>query len=170
MVAALATVPLAVFLVTTREEDVLGALYEMVFGSPDLGPVRFETLDRDGRRNDALACPPGYCRAPADFDPGVYAAKAEELREIMTRYILLQPRTVPLFRSVMGANSPVDRYLQRSRLMQFPDTINIQYIELSETTSTVAIYSRSQIGRSDFGVNLARIRQWTDRSALGFTP
>ena len=59
-----------------------------------------------------------------------------------------------------------DRYLQRSRLMSFPDTIDVRFIAIDNDRSTLAIYSRSQIGRSDFGVNLERIRLWTNSAMV----
>jgi len=51
-----------------------------LFGPPDLGPVEFETLARRTTPNDALACPPGVCRAQSDLTPPEYAVTAAELR------------------------------------------------------------------------------------------
>jgi len=51
-------------------------------------------------------------------------------------------------------------YIQRSALMQFPDSITVRFISLGKNQSTLAIYSRSHYGYSDFGVNEARIRKW----------
>jgi uncharacterized protein (DUF1499 family) len=154
-------------LVTSKEESLLAAFYEMVFGSPDLGPVDFETFIRSSRPNTALACPAGFCaHAKADFDPGVYALSEEALRAAFTQYALSQPGVIPVYRHAQPGLPTQDRYIQRSALMQFPDTIDVRFITLSETTSTLAIYSRSQIGHSDLGVNLKRIRQWTQKSVL----
>jgi hypothetical protein len=148
---------------TTREESVLAALYETMFGSPDLGPVDFETFRRGSRPNTALACPSGFCRgATADFDPGVHAGSDEDLRRRFAEFALAQPRVVPVYR-LDGPGRPLqDRYVQRSERMSFPDTIDVRFIALSDATSTLAIYSRSQIGYRDFGVNLTRIRAWTE--------
>ncbi|MGL4634717.1 MAG: DUF1499 domain-containing protein [Beijerinckiaceae bacterium] len=167
--AALATCLLIIStaLLTSKEEFLLAAFYEMVFGSPDLGPVDFETFTRSTRPNTALACPAGLCRnAKADFDPGVYNVSEEALRDAFTRHALAQPGVIPVYRHAQPGLPTQDRYVQRSKLMQFPDTIDIRFIALSDNTSTLAIYSRSQIGHSDFGVNLARIRQWTQKSVL----
>ncbi len=56
-----------------------------------------------------------------------------------------------------------DRFLARTTYMRWPDTINVQYVDLGDGRSTLAILSRSQIGRSDFGVNEARVRDWIGR-------
>ncbi len=53
-----------------------------------------------------------------------------------------------------------DRYLVRTRLMRFPDTVVVQVFDRGQDGSTLALYSRSQIGRSDFGVNRRRIERW----------
>jgi uncharacterized protein (DUF1499 family) len=149
----------ATALLASKEEFLLAALYETVFGSPDLGPVDFETFQRGTRPNTALACPPAFCRnATPDFDPGVYSGTDEELRQRFTQFVLSQPRVIPVYRHAQPGLPTQDRYVQRSALMQYPDTIDIRFIALSDTTSTLAIYSRSQIGHSDFGVNLARIK------------
>jgi uncharacterized protein (DUF1499 family) len=52
------------------------------------------------------------------------------------------------------------RILQHTRLMRFPDTIDIEVLPAAGTQSTLAIYSRSLIGHGDLGVNRARIERW----------
>lgn len=56
-------------------------------------------------------------------------------------------------------------YAQRSRWMRYPDYISIRFLDSSEGGATFAIFSRSRFGRSDLGVNLARIKIWI--KALG---
>jgi len=53
-----------------------------------------------------------------------------------------------------------ERYVQRSALLGFSDTVVLRYIEQPEGRSTLAMYSRSQLGRSDLGVNKARLERW----------
>jgi uncharacterized protein (DUF1499 family) len=53
-----------------------------------------------------------------------------------------------------------DRFIARTRLMRYPDTINVRFHDLGEGRSSLSLYSRSQIGRSDFGVNRARLEGW----------
>ena len=55
----------------------------------------------------------------------------------------------------------VDRYVQRTRVLKFPDTIVVHYVDLEVgERSTLAIYSRSPLGYSDLGANRARIARW----------
>jgi hypothetical protein len=152
-----------VFVATTKEESVLAAAYELVFGSPDMGAVEFEVFTRGSKPNTALACPAGFCKnAPSDFVPPVYPVSEEKLRALITAKVLAEPDTSPVYRHASPGLPTQDRYIQRTPLMRFPDTINIRFIPLTENTSTLAIFSRSQLGHSDMGVNLARIRRWTD--------
>jgi uncharacterized protein (DUF1499 family) len=54
-------------------------------------------------------------------------------------------------------------YVQRSRVLRFPDVITVQLIPLGPDRSTLAVYSRSRYGRSDFGVNRRRVEDWLTR-------
>jgi uncharacterized protein (DUF1499 family) len=47
--------------------------------------------------------------------------------------------------------------------MRFPDTVDALVVGRGEGRSTVALYSRSQVGYSDLGVNRARIARWLER-------
>ena len=47
------------------------------------------------------------------------------------------------------------RYVQRSALMGFPDTIVVRFFDRAGGRSTLALYSRSQLGHVDMGVNRA---------------
>ena len=135
--------------------------YAWVFGKPDLGPVDFSKLRRRVTPNDALACRPEICRdAPADFVPPVFPVDGERLRAIVAAVATSEPRTDLIFSARWDTQ---DRYLARSRVMRFPDTIDALVVGQREGHSTVALYSRSQIGLSDFGVNRSRISRWLDR-------
>jgi uncharacterized protein (DUF1499 family) len=130
------------------------------FGPADLGPVAFETLQRRTTPNDALACPPDICRAPADLAAPVFAVSAAELRQAFGRVIASEPDVTQAGSGVLG-----ERYIQRSRWLRFPDTIEVRYIARGEARSTIALYSRSQLGRGDLGVNRARIARWLEKLA-----
>ena len=129
------------------------------FGNPDLGPVEFQTLTRRTSPNDALACPPNFCEAKRDLSPPTFAMNARELRKTMAEVLKLEPR---LIRVHSDDETLTDRYVQRTALLQFPDTIVVRYLVRPQEHSTLAIYSRSKIGYSDLGANRARIERWMD--------
>jgi len=58
----------------------------------------------------------------------------------------------------------------RSRLMRYPDTVVARIYGAGPGRSMLGLYSRSQIGYSDMGMNRARIERWLaaidDRVAL----
>lgn len=126
-----------------------------LFGPPDLGPVTFETLERRPVPNDALACPAELCQTRSDLSPPVFAVSAQALQAAMARVIASEPDVELAERRPLS-----ERYIQRTRWLRFPDTIVVRYISQSEGTSTLALYSRSQIGKGDLGVNKARIARW----------
>ena len=127
------------------------------FGPPDLGPVAFETLERWTTPNDALVCPPHLCKARSDLVPPLFAVDANGLRAAMAKVIASEPRIALVHTNDAGLT---ERYVQRSALLGFPDTVVVRYIEQPEGRSTLAMYSRSQLGRSDLGVNKARLERW----------
>ena len=128
-----------------------------LFGPPDLGPVAFETLERRTTPNDALACPPDVCQAASDVTPPEFAVSAADLRAAFAKVIAAEPRITAV---ASDDATLTDRYIQRSALMGYPDTIVVKFFDLPEGRSTIALYSRSQLGHGDMGVNRARIERW----------
>jgi uncharacterized protein (DUF1499 family) len=128
-----------------------------LFGPSDLGTVNFETLKRRTSPNDALACPSGLCAAKSDVAPPVFAVSAPELMKAFAKVIASEPLVTQVASDESGFNA---RYVQRTKIMRFPDTVNVRFIDLGDGRSTIALYSRSQLGESDFGVNRARIERW----------
>jgi uncharacterized protein (DUF1499 family) len=133
-----------------------------LFGPPDLGPVTFETLERRSTPNDALACPPGICKAQSDLTPPEYETSAKSLRYWFGKAIAAEPRLTAI---VSDDAALTDRYIQRSALMRYPDTIVVQFFDRPGGRSTLALYSRSQLGSSDLGVNRARLERWLAKLA-----
>jgi uncharacterized protein (DUF1499 family) len=130
-----------------------------LFGSPDLGPVEFATLRRRATPNDALICPRDICpQAQIDAEPPVFPVPGARLRSLVSEVALAEPGT-----SLLDRGPQQDRYLVRTRFMRFPDTVIVQVFDRGQDSSTVALYSRSQIGSSDFGVNRRRIERWVAR-------
>lgn len=133
--------------------------WQGLFGSSDLGPVEFATLKRRSTPNDALICPSAVCpQARPDAEPPVFPISGDRLRSLVSDVALAEPGT-----TLIDRGEEQDRYLVRTRLMRFPDTVVVQVFDRGQDSSTLALYSRSQIGRSDFGVNRRRIERWVAR-------
>jgi uncharacterized protein (DUF1499 family) len=62
------------------------------------------------------------------------------------------PRTTVLAGSVASGSVT---YITRSRVLGFPD-----YTTLQQSGDNVLVFARSRFGRSDLGVNRARVAQW----------
>ncbi len=154
VVAAAAIAILAAFLIAGPER-IWG-----LFGPPDLGPVNFETLKRRSSPNDSLACPQNLCIAKSDVTPPLFAVSAPELEKAFAKVIASEPRVEQVASDDGGLTQ---RYVQRTKIMRFPDTIVVRFIDLGDGRSTIALYSRSQLGESDFGVNHARIERWLEK-------
>lgn len=131
------------------------------FGPADLGSVTFEGLKRDPKPNQALICPANLCSSESvDQDSPVYAVAADRLREELLKSL---EEEADLERVDNKADLLKLRFVQRTEWMRFPDTIRVAILPIDENTSTLAIYSQSQIGESDFGVNLERTNRWLSR-------
>lgn len=154
VVAAAAIAILAAFLIVGP--DRIWAL----FGPADLGPVNFETLKRRTSPNDSLACPQNICSAKSDVTPPIFAVSAPELEEAFAKVIASERNVEQVSANDSGF---AQRYVQRTKIMRFPDTVVVRFIDLGDGRSTIALYSRSQLGESDFGVNRARIERWLEK-------
>jgi len=131
-------------------------IWSLIFGDPDLGAVDFPTLVRRTQPNDALICPRDHCpNAVVDREPPVWPVAAEHLRSIVSAVARGQPGT-----TILDERGAQTRYLVRSRLLRFPDTVNVDIVGRGENRATLALYSRSQIGRTDFGTNRRRLERW----------
>jgi uncharacterized protein (DUF1499 family) len=126
-------------------------------GAPlDVGPVDWATLTRQGRRNDALVCPSGHCpNAMPDQEAKIYAMPPDQLLARVTDIVRAESNT-----RALDSASGRARFIQYTRLMRFPDTIDVEALSAANGQSTLAIYSRSLVGRKDFGVNGARVERW----------
>ena len=86
-----------------------------------------------------------------------FMGSAQDLRLAFGKAISGEPRLV----QVAGDDTSLTyRYVQRSWLMRYPDTVVVQFLEVTGGHATLALYSRSQLGKGDLGVNLARIKRW----------
>jgi uncharacterized protein (DUF1499 family) len=134
-----------------------GGTLEQVFSVPDVPEVDFTSLKRGPTPNQYLLCLAGMCTTETDGAAPVFDVPADQLQVAWDAMIAEQPRTQVLRRDL--SNMEVD-YVQRSRLMRFPDIITVRFVPLDDAHSTLAVYSRSVYGKGDMGVNHTRIDDW----------
>ncbi len=120
-------------------------------------PVDFKTLQLPTSPNYYLVCPADYCAARPDEISPVFKKSVAQVEVIWQQMIAKQPQTL-----LLSSNPAIHQYfyVQRSLIFRFPDYITVQFIPVSDTTSTIAIYSHAKYGYSDFGVNKNRVRNW----------
>lgn len=120
-------------------------------------PVDFKTLQLPTSPNYYLICPTNYCMATSDEVSPIFQRPIVQVELAWQQVISKQPRT-----SVLSSDPVAHKYfyVQRSFIFRFPDYITVQFIALSDTTTTMAIYSHAKYGYSDFGVNKKRVKSW----------
>ena len=125
--------------------------------SADTMGVDFATLVRPSSPNTYLVCPKDRCTAAPDEEGPIYAVPAAQLFERARTLLAAQPRT-----EVVQSQPDVFRLVlvQRSAFFRFPDTVTLQAFALPDGGSTLAVYSQSNYGYGDFGVNKDRVRAW----------
>ncbi len=134
--------------------------WELLAGPADLGQVDFATLKRRSSPNDALQCRDNFCPAAiADRRGNLYHVGAAEVAAALDSGLAFEGNLV---RVDNGADPLYRRYVQRSAVMKFPDTIDVRFFPLSDDQSAMAIYSRAQVGYADFDANRKRIGRWSD--------
>jgi uncharacterized protein (DUF1499 family) len=108
-------------------------------------------------RNSFLACPPGYCPDAKAAPSPVFAMPWERLRDYWFEMIAEDTR-IKLIESDPERRHLV--YIQHTPLLRYPDIVTVEFAALPADHSSIALYSRSRYGRSDFGKNKQRIERW----------
>ncbi len=132
-------------------------LLEICFGPAPVQTIDFGNLVLKETPNQHLVCPPDFCAAKPHAESPVFNEPVQSLKEKWFALIERQPRT-----ELAGSDQQNELYTFRVRtaVMHFPDDVTVQFIALDGKRSTLAIYSRSHYGYSDFGVNRRRIESW----------
>lgn len=86
-----------------------------------------------------------------DMEGGVMRVVPGDLADL-DRIIRAEPRTQVLAGSVAEG---MVTYITRSRVFGFPD-----YTTVAERNGTLALHARLRYGKSDMGVNKARVARW----------
>jgi uncharacterized protein (DUF1499 family) len=142
---------------SVRPLAVLLAALGITACSADTAGVDFATLVRPSSPNTYLVCPRDRCAAAPDEEGPIYAVTAAQLFERARGLLVAEPRT-----ELVHDQPEVLRLVlvQRSAFFRFPDTITLQAFPLPDGGSTLAVYSQSNYGHGDFGVNKDRVRVW----------
>jgi len=93
----------------------------------------------------------------ADAPAPVFPASLAETARALQAVVAGEPRVTRL---VGDPNEGHVTYVQRSRLMGFPDAVSIRLEAADEGGTRVSVFSRSRFGYGDGGVNAARVNRW----------
>lgn len=119
-------------------------------------PIDLAMLDRPSSPNTYLACPKGFSAAKPDQEAPIFAQPISKLVSAWTKVVVVLPRMTEI--KALSTDIPQLTYVQRSALMGYPDTLTVQFIDLADDMSSVALYSCSQYGYYDIGVNKRRVK------------
>ena len=137
-----------------------GTTLESILAVGDVPVVDFATVQRGPDPNQYLLCPKGMCAAETDGEAPVFDVPIEQLQVAWDEMLAEQPRLQVVRREV--TNMQID-YVQRTRLLRFPDLVTVRFVPIDDMHSTLAIFSRSVYGKGDMGVNRIRVEEWLAR-------
>lgn len=133
-------------------------VWERLAGPADRGAYDFAKGKRRRTPNDALACTPGACTGTPDLALPAFQQTPDELMAAVNGHIA---RIDPDAERVDDGTRPAyARYVARTRLMRYPDTVDIEAVVLEDGRTGLRAYGRAQLGRRDRGVNRARLKAW----------
>ncbi|MDZ7822715.1 MAG: DUF1499 domain-containing protein [Ahrensia sp.] len=139
--------------------------WETFFGNADIGPIDFNNLARTGKPNDALICSEGFCPEGQNADATLptYNLQPAQLIERLEENIRSMGQ---IYKRVDDRSDPNQiRFITWSNLMRFPD-INIFTVVAIDGEKTALLgYAAAQLGYSDTGANLKRLKILTENLA-----
>lgn len=123
--------------------------------------IDFRELRLSRKPNQYLMTPPGFClNAIPNRESPVFKMSAEDL---MMRFMAVASAAPNVRMVERDAERRQVELVQHSATFRFPDDISAAFVALENGGSTLALYSRSRLGYSDFGVNRRRVEDWTRR-------
>jgi uncharacterized protein (DUF1499 family) len=138
---------------------VAGALLYVRFAPLDAATWHVDplTAPTPATPNSWRIAPPGQSPGTAGQPSAIYRATPAELMAAFDRIALQQPETTRI------AGTPEEglvTYVQRTKLVKYPDYISVKAVDVGDGRSALAVLSRSRYGKSDMGVNKARMAEW----------
>lgn len=123
--------------------------------------INFKSVKRPPKPNTSLAAPENHTLASEpDFTPPVFDLSTDALYAKLLDVISNERRWSKL---ESDETSKKIKFVATTGLMRFKDDVDVEVIPVSETQSTLAIYSRSRVGYSDLGANRKRVNELIDR-------
>jgi uncharacterized protein (DUF1499 family) len=139
------------------DDPINDAFFRLVFGPPDQGPFDMANPKRTGASNDALAAPRGYLKEIApDIETNPVHGTPEDVFKRIETLLTVQGWHIAMVQEAAEPDGAMRRYVVRTKWLRFPDTLTVQLVKGPDSMG-IAMYSRSQIGNYDWGVNRARI-------------
>jgi hypothetical protein len=126
--------------------------------SNELKEVEFETLKLGTLEDEYLACPEDFC---LEATPNIIAPRftqtITQLRTVLLDYVDRDRTITP---QSMDIAKQQFTFLVHDQPKPFPDVVTVRFIDLYGQYSSVAIYSRTEIGKTKKGVNEKRVSRW----------
>tara|TARA_Y100000588_G_C14032096_1_gene829112 strand:- start:407 stop:889 length:483 start_codon:yes stop_codon:yes gene_type:complete len=119
--------------------------------------IDFSEINTRQKANTYLICSAQICGNMADEKSPVFDCSNADLRARWDSLISSALKTDLLVEKAHGAQRI---YVQYSKFWSFPDLIQVEFVNISPNQSSIQLYSRSLIGRYDFGVNQHRLQKW----------
>jgi uncharacterized protein (DUF1499 family) len=147
------------------DETFPGGLFVMALGDPFLGDVNFATYQRRSSPNEALFCSKDVCSAPDKILGSVPITQnpvnvMNGLQSLIETAVRSNGESIERRAMTMNGDGIFIDFLVRTPVLRFPDTLNIALLtKKDEPAASIALLSRSRIGRSDRGVNRARLER-----------
>lgn len=132
---------------------VAGLFFRFAPVEPDNWHVDPLTVETPNTENYYLLRPAG-----GDGPAPVFQRPPDRVARAVQEVIQQTPRAAVLAGSAEAGHVTV---VVRSQLMGFPDFVTVKLLEVEGGTA-LAIFSRSQYGQSDLGVNKARVEDWLE--------
>ncbi|PHQ70347.1 MAG: hypothetical protein COB93_05705 [Sneathiella sp.] len=128
-----------------------------IFPVGEVKPIDFKNLSLKDSPNQYLVCPADYCAAPANAVSPIFNIAAGTLQK---RWQKMLDHEANISRQTAINTATQETVIQRTAWVRYPDIITVEFIPLGQDRSSLAIYSRSIYGRSDFGENQKRVENW----------
>ncbi len=117
--------------------------------------IDFQDFELPTSPNSYYVAPAKFSQAKPDSISPVYDINIDALHKFWGMMIAEQARVKLVAKSQYQFS-----YVQRTKWLRFPDYVEVKLISVSTQQSTIAIFSRSKYGYSDFGTNKKRVNQW----------